>query len=255
MEIVDLWTLKIEHEYYERKQTTELDVQISTEMRVLLMRRNLVWRRKSISEWCLSSFGDYSLNDEDRLELEVITAGNEVQSVTDFEWPVYRDSYEVKVPIGDGTLKAKECMSKKVGTRTSHSVMKLLVPMGQMINRKIYPSTTTLEFQAFAKYWEYIFLPRRPEMKREIRLGDMRKSIAFGDYENFDFMGHQAQKIRSVEKIPLQERYCNTDLVLWEKVPVGNGTQERILLHAVPCPEPTLNLGTAKDTVWRIIYY
>lgn len=255
MEIVDLWTLRIEHEYYERKQTTEFDVQISTEMRVLLMRRNLVWRRKSISEWCLSSFGDYSLNDEDSLELEVITAGNEVQSITNFEWPVFKSCYEVKVPIGDGILMAKECMSKKVGTRTSHSVMKLLVPIGQMINRKIYPSTTTLAFQAFAKYWEYMFLPRRPEMKNDIRLGDMRNNVAFGDCEVIDFMGHRACKIRSVEKVLLQERYKDIDLVLWEKVPAANSTQERILLRAIPFPEPTLNLGTAKDTVWRIVYY
>ena len=254
MEVVDLWTLRIEHEYYERQVTAEFDVQVSSEMRILLMRRNMVWRRKTVGEWCLSSFGDHSVNDDDILELEVVTTGNDVQHVTDFDWPSIGRCYEVKIPVGDGRVMAKEWMTKLVDTRIQHSIMKLMLPVGEMINRRIYPATTTLSFHSLVKYWEYICLPRRREMEKNIRLGDMMGTVDFGNSETVDFMGHEATKIRSLKKILLKERYRDIELALWEQVPVGDSKKERLLAR-VPYPQPALTLGTDRDTVWGIVYY
>lgn len=253
MEIVDLWTLRIEHDYYRRGATPSFDVQIQTEMRVLLMRRNLVWRRKDINEWCLSSFGDIHVDNTDVLALELIAQGNELQYVTDFAWPVNGDCYVVEIPVGSSSMEAKECMNRKGFTKTLFGIMQLSVPIGKIIDSKATPATTILSFKAVCKYWEYLFIPRQEHSKRIIKLEDIKRTISFGEVKLTDFMGHEAYKIRSLDKFALRDFYENIDLTLWEIFPPNDN--KRLLLRSLPAPEPTLNLGLSSDAVWRILYF
>lgn len=256
MKVTELWTLRIEHNYYLQKATQEMNVQIVPEMRMLLMRRNLLWRRKDTGEWCLVSVGDYSLDNEDTLELEVIATGLTLPYITDFDWPLGNVSQEVEVPFKTENLIAKECIGgKKVRTGTPHCILKLRVPMGQMITPKEAPLTTTLTFESGSKYWEYLIVPRQPEAKNRLRLEDTKGTVSFTEGELIDFMGHQAYQFRSLDKLPLRDRYPHIDLVLWEKFSINGAEKERALLRSLPHPDPALTLGTAKDTVCKILYY
>lgn len=252
---MDLWTLQIEHDYYQQGKVSDFDIQISSDMRILLMRRSLIWRRKGLNEWCLSSFGDYAVDDADILQLELIMQGETLPYVTDFDWLVGRECYDVTVPVGDGQITAKECAGKKTNTKTNSCFMKLSVPFGKMINDRAVPSTMILSFQAVSRYWEYVFLPRQPQIEKMIRLEDTKKCIHFKPYELFDFMGHKAYRICSLEKLPLRERYQNVNLVLWESISIRDILKERVLLQGLSFPDPSLKLGIAPETVWRILYY
>ena len=255
MEIIELWTLRIEHNYYQQKEAREIDVQHSPEMKVLLMRRGLLWRRKNTGEWCLLAFGDYKFSNEDILELEVVTTSIELPYITNLEWPVGNECYEMDVPVENNTLAVKECATNKIRTRTPHCILKLRVPIGQMFHQKTEPIATTLTFEAVSKYWEFLFIPRQPETMKMIRLEDTRKTVSFGECEPTNFMGNKAYRIRSTNKLSLQENYRQIELVLWEKLLINDIGRERILFRQVPFPDPSLNLGTARDTVWRILYF
>lgn len=254
MEIIELWTLRIEHNYYLQKEVREIEVQHSPEMKVLLMRRGLLWRRKKIGEWCLFALDDYTFNNEDILELEIVTTSSELPYITNLEWPVGNECYEMNVPVENSTLAVQQCATNKVKTRTPHCMLKLKIPIGQMFHQRTEPIATTLTFEAVSKYWEFLFIPRQPETMKVIRLEDIRKNISFGECEPTDFMGHKAYRIRSTNKLPLQESYRQIELVLWEKLLINDIAKERILLRQVSFPDPSLNLGTARDTVWRILY-
>lgn len=256
MKVTELWNLRIEHNYYLQKDSQEMNVQIVPEIRMLLMRRNLLWRRKDIDEWCFVSVGDYSLlDDEDIMELEVIAAGSTLPYVTDFDWPVGNVCQEVEVPITTEILIAKECIGNKMRNETPHCILKLRVPIGQMVNTKEAPLTTTLTFESGSKYWEYLIVPRQPEAKNRLRLEDTKGVVSFTEGERIDYMGHQAYQFLSRDKLPLRDRYPHIDLVLWEKFSINGVEKERALLRSLPHPDPSLNLGTAKDTVCKILYY
>lgn len=254
MEIVELWTLRIEHDYYRNGVTSCFDVQIPPEMHVLLMRRNLVWRRKDVNEWCLSSFDDTYVDDTDVLALELIAQNYELQYVTDFTWPEYGHCYEIEIPVGRSSkIDAKECMNGKSFTGTQSSIMQLSVPFGKIINSKASPLTTILSFKAICKYWQYILIPRQEQQRGILKLEDTKGTISFGEVRQMDFMENKACTIRSLEKFPLRDFYENIDLKLWEMSPPNDN--KRLLLRSLPFPEPTLNLGLAPDTVWRILYF
>lgn len=255
MEVIDLWTLQIEHDYYQQGKTSDFDIQISSEMRILLMRRSLIWRRKGVNEWCLSSFGSYSVDSADVLQLELIKQGETLPYVTDFDWPVGRECYDVAVPIGDIRIAAKEWVDKKTIAKTNSCCMQLSVPFGKMINENIFPATMILSFQAISRYWEYLLLPRQPQLEKKLRLEDTKNNIRFTSCEDFEFMGRKCLKTRSLEKIPLREHYQNIHLVLWESISIRDVQKERMLLQGLPFPEPTLKLGIAPETVWKILYY
>lgn len=253
MEIVELWTLRIEHDYYRNGVTSSFDVQISPEMRVLLMRRNLVWRRKEANEWCLSSFGDTYMDDTDVLELDLTAERNELQYVTDFTWPEFGHCYEIEMPVENSKIDAKECMNGKGFTKKQSNIMQLSVPFGKIINSKATPVTTLFSFKAICKYWEYILIPRQEQQRGILKLEDTKGTISFGEVRQMDFMGNKAYKVCSSEKILLRDFYENIDLKLWEISPPSDN--KRLLLRSLPFPEPTLNLGLAPDTVWRILYF
>lgn len=254
MEIVDLWTLRIEHDYYQNGETSDFDVQISSEMHKLLIRRNLIWRKKKSNEWCLHSFGDSEVDNADVLELQLVAKGSELLYVTDFLWPVDGSYYEVEIPVESDKIVAKECMNRKSIHRTQHnSIMKLSIPFGEIINSKAAPVATILSFQTVCKYWEYICIPRQEQQPRTVRLEDTRKTVNFEEAEPMSFMGHNAYKTRSLEKHPLRSFYENIDLALWEIFPASDN--KRLLLRNLPFPEPALILGQAPDTIWRILYF
>lgn len=256
MEVIKLWTLQIDHDYFQGGKVRRMDVQVSPEIRVLLMRRNLIWRRNSINEWCLSSFGDYSMDDMDVLELELLVEEPLLHQVTDFNWSLGMECYDVTVDVNDVQLVAKECMGKKTRMRTHSCFMRLSLPLSKIINEKAYPRSLTLSFQAVSRYWEYIFVPRQSQMQKALRLEDAHHYVRFGACEAFELMGHKTQKIRSLDKIPLRESYHqDVDLVLWEILSVNDVPKERILLRALPTPDLSLQLNIAPETIWRIIYY
>lgn len=255
MEVMDLWTLQIEHDYYQQGKTSDFDIHISPDMRILLMRRSLIWRRKGVNEWCLSSFGDYSVDSADVLRLELIMQGETLPYVTDFDWSVGRECYDVAVPVGNRRIAAKECVGKKTIAKTNSCCMKLSVPFGKMINENAFPATMILSFQTISRYWEYLLLPRQPQLEKKLRLEDTKNYIHFTSCEDFEFMGHKSFKARSLEKFPLRERYENIHLVLWETISIRDVQKERMLLQGLPFPEPSLKVGIAPETVWRILYY
>lgn len=255
MEIIDLWTLRVDHDYYQDKRMFYLDVQISEDMRRLLARRCLIWRKKSFNEWCLSSFGRNALDDEDVLRLELRNMEKELPYVTDLKWPVGNECYEVSVPVAHAKIVAKECVDNLIRGRGQSGFMKLSVPLGKMVNQGFCPSTTCLSFQAVCKYWEYFLIDRQHQNNRLFRLEDSKNSIRFGEAEMIHFMGHDVLRIRSLEKVPLCEHYPNMDLALWELVLTRGGQREYVLSQKVPPPDPCLNLGITPDTVWRFFYY
>lgn len=254
MNITELWTLRIEHDYYRQKESQEINVKLSQEIEIFLMRHNLMWRRKRTNEWNLITLDEYELNKEYVLELEVVGTGIELPYITDLQWPVGNECYEIEMPIESKTLSVKDCATRKIRTQTPNCILKLQVPIGRMFQQRREPITTKLTFEAVRKYWEYIFIPRQQGTTQMIRLEDTKKTISFGEYEIIDFMGHKAYRIRSLDKVPLQEHYQQIDIVLWEKLLILDTVKERILFRTNLFPNPSLKLEIAKDTVWRICY-
>lgn len=268
MAMTDLWTLLIEHDYYLQKKTQNIDIEIATNMRTLLRRRDLVFRRKLANEWCLSYSDSCFLSNDDMLEVEIVQSDNNLLYITDLEWPTGNNCYEVGIPAKNSTLVVKEYTTNKVKSNTLHCILKLQIPIGRMKEQEKLPVATTLVFETTHKYWEYIFLsrqsaiqseslnlPQAEEAKKVLRLEDLKNTISFAKPVPTEFMGHQAYKIRSLNKLPSLEKYQGIDLVLWETILINNVEKEYILLCHLPFPDSSLKLGTDPDTAWKVIYY
>lgn len=243
-----LWVFKITHEYFDHSEPKGISLDFKPDSSILVLRRGLMWRKVKAGEWNLIAFDDQNpFMEDDKIVLELSVSGRSLVYVTDWDWKLSRECYELNLSKNQlnidmrGVIGVKNTASPKVFFRLNVEIEKLI---------DAQPLVTELNFKTFDKYWEYIFIPRDKNTDRELKLEDIKGLVTFNECEQSIFLESRCLRCCSVEKVRMKENF-DSSLRLWELFPTG----KKVLANQIPCPEPGRFINAADDTLLHVFYF
>lgn len=222
-----LLQLKLEHDYYPDKRCRAIVLQPTAQCRRWLNNRQLVWHGQE-AEWNLIGKKEVCFDREESLEIELI-AGHEhffyftqwSDECTGKQFRLQIEDKQTEWPLpSSATTFHPSGQPKKLGVVTVP--LSLLPPPAK--ERK--PQLFTFTFKAPELYWEYLFIPRNGETRRQVELIDDAGLITFTALQPDVAHGKEGWRCSSEQAIAVRESYPFR-LRLIEKTPFGNKTLMR----------------------------
>lgn len=245
-----LLQIKLEHDYYTDKHCRAINVQPTTSCRRWLNNRQLIWQGQE-DEWNLIGKKDICFDREELLEIELIATHEHFLYFTKWsnEWTGKQFRLQIKDKKVEWLLPASatafhpSVQPEKLGVVTIP--LFLLPPPAE--ERK--PEIFTFTFRAPELYWEYFFIPRNGETRRQIELVDDTGLVTFTSLELSDPSDREGWKCSSEQAIAVRESYPFR-LRLIERTPFGNKT----LMRDVAFPRVGRFVGK-KGVINQICYF
>lgn len=243
-----LWRLKFKHGYYKKTLGDYIRVIPSYKTIVLLQQRNCTFRQISSTEWAV--MGRYNpFHEDDRIEVEIYTVDPHFFEVTDWDRCGDQQSYKLEI-TGENGVVTKSMLPGEIINANTGMIFKLCFLPGKLLD-SVYQCITTVQFESFTKYWEYLLIPRKDlTMQRQLCIEDKDDKVHFLTMKSILFMDNVCFCCRSTEKIPLSESY-DLQLALYEYMRFG---KKKLLCAQMPFPTPGMYITESDDTIRHIFY-
>lgn len=253
-----LYTLKIQHDYFEKTANTTFICQLSPQGAETARKIGLLFRQTAVNEWAVCfdpSFTQFGTDGV--LSLELKRADSSLLYYTD--WPDFKSSvaYHLELPGTETEQEATKAIQALDGSRPVVSrFCSVSLHLTDEMRKKALdgqPVKTSLHFPAKSVKWEYLFIARGGQgiSGNEMMLEDSNKKIVFGEMKKTTVFGKECLSTTSVDKIPMRSSYdCRLRLMQ-----LKDGNTKRILLSNVSLPVPGRFVSDDSNVMRQVCYY
>ena len=258
-----LYSICVEHEYFDQNICCALQCRVSPVGQVLLSRRNLLFRQTATNLWTIlyddSGAGPDTRFDVLALELEV----SDPAFVLYTQWDSFTpsSSYQLLLPIPNKQVEATDAIVKtpnkrRIGATFCTILLHLTEEVCQVAQVRT-PQICQLLFHAPEKKWEYIFIQRSEKdiSIERLRLETNSDIIYFEPFELREEYGRNVLRTVSKNKIPMREYYSfqlNLNLV---SIAEGNNQQKQVFLRNIELPIAGVYLSNETDILRQVCYF
>lgn len=251
-----LYSIKAEHDYFDGSVCRALQCRLTAEGARLAQRRGMLLKQTADAEWTVLYRNEPDTkNDVLMLELTI----TDPSFVLYTKWDGFQPSeaYELGLPARKETLDAASAIHKSdrrrnIGSGFCTIALRLTEKMLQAANAGS-PLRAVLQFHAPARRWEYLLIQRTDETmpSGNLQMEDATGQVSFQGFKETAAYGRKAWKTVSKSRIPMRLTYgCKLRVTLQD----GN-KQKRILLSAVPPPQPGQFADVMGDTLRQVCHY
>lgn len=238
-----LYSLRVEHDYFDRGICRALRCRISPTESALWHRRGLLFRWLGENEWTIlyDSEGAGVDTSSDVLALEMEIADPAFVLYT--QWDGFRpaSAYGLELPLKKETADAAKAIRETAPKRGICSgFCRINIRMTDKLvkaARDGKPMTCILQFHAPAYRWEYLLVPRDGDNAQTERylMEETGGKLHFSPFEPVRIYGKDMLRTVSEEAVPMRERY---DVRLKLVSQAGNTGRKQTLLRHIDPPEP-----------------
>lgn len=256
-----LYSIVVEHDYFNGKPCTALQCRFSQRSRQLAGQRMLLFRQIAVNEWSVifDSMGASPDTENDVLELELYTTDPVFSLYTDWKDFSPSATYVLELPAAEEKLDAASVIRRSDGKRNMHApfcTLRLKLTQ-ELLDAAVAnkPKKAQLHFRAPEMQWEFIFLPRSENsfsLTNSLILEDARGKIKFTPFDELEVFGRRLRRTLSTERIPMRKDY---DLCLQLMVQNSSNRHKRLLPVRVVPPEPGRFLSGEEGVLRQICYY
>lgn len=255
-----LLTLGINHEYIEDESYRLMDIQLCRESILLLRNRQMIFKRESPGQWMLIGNVEGSGVDEecDVLGLEFVLKDAAFMYYTEWEGFDADVAYTVDLTGCEGKVQFTEVLQtipKKGAGVLFTGRLRLSMELFRRA-RKGESYTISLNFMAKEMFWEYWFVPRKPENQPgQLLVEEANGELLFSEPQlaEVDFIDKKVYRCVSRTAIKMKERY-DFRLDLWEIVQ-QNPERKRKILKNIEHPVPGRFHDLRGNNLRQIVYF
>lgn len=238
-----LYSLRVEHDYFDRGVCRALRCRISPTESALWHRRGLLLRRLGENEWTIlyDSEGAGMDTSSDVLVLEMEMADPAFVLYTQWEGFRPASAYGLALPVQEEMQEAVRIIrevapKRKTGSGFCRIEIRMTEALWQAAQEES-PQGCTLRFHAPQRRWEYLVVPRGGDtlVPERFVLEEVAGKLHFSPFEPVRIYGKDMLRTVSEEAVPMRERY---DVRLKLVSPAGNTGRKQTLLRHIDPPEP-----------------
>jgi hypothetical protein len=256
-----LYTIRIEHEYFEGNICRALQCRISPSGEELWRRRGLLFRRLNTNEWTIlyddASAGVDTHSDVLTLELDMI----DPKFILYTRWEHFRPeaAYALQLPVAEETLEAEKGFieeAPKRSIKSSFCMIRLKLTEELFLAAKsAEPKRCLLKFRPPEYKWEYLFIPHNEKQlsPENMHLEEINEKLHFSPFKLVDEYGKKVFYTVSEESVAMREHYhFSLKLTSFNK---KDKRTKQMLLKNVLLPNPGVYLTPEPDMLRQVCYF
>lgn len=252
-----LYSLRIEHDYFDRGVCRALRCRIAPAEAGLWHRRGLLLRQPCGNEWTVLYDSDGAGVDtaSDVLALEMDMTDPAFVLYTQWEGFQPDAAYSLELPSEEETADAANAIRRTASGRGIGSgFCKVRIRLTEKLlqaAREGRAESCTLRFRAPECRWEYLLVPRAGDTVAAERylLEEADGKLHFPPFEPELIYGRELLRTISEESIPMRERYGYRLRVV---APAGSGGRKQTILRHLAPPEPGRFLDAARGVLRQV---
>lgn len=255
-----LYSLRVEHDYFDRLVCRSLVLRLTATGIDLCRRRGLLFRQTGLNEWVLlyDSSGAGVDTSSDCIETELCMVDPAFVLYTD--WTALRpdNAYVLELPALSDAVEATEVIRESSEKR---SIGSGFCTIRIVMTEKLFaaaqrgtPMTCTLRFRARQCKWEYLLISHNMSCldSAQYLMEEQSGEITFTSFEKVNVYGKDALRTVSQEMIPMKEHYtCKLKVCL----SAGETGRRQVLLKHVPFPVPGRFLDAEAGLLRQVCYF